>query len=132
MMFVKATYTVEGISFDSYFCAWECLWARKYPSIVLMNNKGDIVHSCEVADIFIVDNQEQADFVEELLINMKGENIYYDDNTIVKQGALIIKDYYGEYGVYNKKEIKKKNKEIKGMIISSYSPESAVRRYYQI
>lgn len=131
-MFVKATYTVEGISFDSYARAWEYLWARKFPSIVLMNIKGDIVHTCEAADIFIVDNQEEADFVEELLGYIKGENLYYDSRMIVKQDALIIKDYYGEYGIYNKKEIKKKSNEINNMIISSYSPESAVRRYYQI
>ena len=131
-MFVKATYTVEGISFDSYARAWECLWARKYPSIVLMNIKGDIVHTCEAADIFIVDSQEEADFVEELLGYIKGENLYYDSRMVVKRDALIIKDYYGEYGIYNKKEIKKKNNEINNMIISSYSPESAVRRYYQI
>ena len=131
-MFVKATYTVEGISFDSYIRAWDCLWARKYPSIVLMTVKGDIVHTCEAADIFIVDDQEEANFVEELLEHTKGEKLYYDNNMTVKPYALIIKDYDGEYGIYNKKEIKKKSNEINNIIISSYSPQSAVRRFYQI
>ena len=131
-MFIKVTYTADGITFDSYARAWDCLWAGKYPAIILMNKKGDIVHSCKLAEIFIVDNQEQANFVEELLWNIREKNISYEDNVSIKRGALIIRDYYDDYVIYNKKEVKKKHSEINDELVGSYSSQSALRRYYQI
>lgn len=131
-MFIKATYTADGIAFNSYARAWDYLWAEKYPAIILMDKKGNIVHSCELAEIFIVDNQEQANFVEELLWNTRKENISYEDNVNIKRGALIIRDYYDDYVICNKKEVKKKHSEINDVLVGSYASRSALRRYYQI
>ena len=105
-MFIKETYTADGITFDSYARAWDCLWARKYQSILLIDKNGGIVHSCELADMFIVDNEEQANFVEELLENTRGENISYEENAIIKRDSLIIKDYYGNYVVCKRNIVK--------------------------
>ena len=43
-MFIKATYTTDGIAFNSYARAWNYLWASKYPTIILMDKNGDIVN----------------------------------------------------------------------------------------
>lgn len=131
-MFIKATYTADGIIFNSYARAWDYLWAGKYPTIILMDKNGDIVHSCELAEIFIVDNQEQANFVEELLWNIREKNISYEDNVSIKRDALIIRDYYDDYVICNKKEVKKKRSEINDVLVGSYSSQSALRRYYKI
>ena len=131
-MFIKATYTTDGIIFNSYARAWDYLWAGKYPTIILMDKNGDIVHSCELAEIFIVDNQEQANFVEELLWNIREKNISYEDNVSIKRDTLIIRDYYDDYVICNKKEVKKKRSEINDVLVGSYSSQSALRRYYKI
>lgn len=130
-MFVKVTYTVEGISFDNYARAWDCLMARKYPDIMLFDSSGYIVHSCEIARAFIVNNQEEADFVEEYLL-YKGEELYYDDDIPVEPDSLIIRDYHNQYGIYTRKQIKKKSSVPYHMLTNFYFSECDLCAFYKI
>lgn len=132
MMFVKATYTVEGVSFDSYARAWDCLMARKYPDIWLFDRDGNVVHSCEIASAFIVNNQEEMDFVEEYLNHIGYYELYYDDDTPVETDSLIIKDYHNQYGIYTKKQIKKKSSVPYHMLTNFYPSNCALCAFYKI
>ena len=132
-MFVKATYTVEGISFDNYARAWDCLMARKYPDIVLFDRDGNIVHSCEIARAFIIHNQEEREFVEEYL-SYAGiqDEVYNCGVSEVTKDSIIMPDYNDEYCMFVKKMIKKNGTTPNFVLNAFYYENCPLRQYYKI
>ena len=125
-MYIRKVYaTRDGLMYGDFYKAWDAEKKRLFPNIILIGCDGDTIDTSQYAGMFIVNTQEEAKFVSELI----AEREYYLGNIdYAVPGSLIT--YYNDdmFCVYPPAQaqiILEDNK-------CCYSPDCFLRQYYKV
>lgn len=134
MMFIKSAFQFFsrlGHAFPTYEEAWDETWGRYFNNVLLFDSVGDPVFSCRVADMFIVNNEQEAAFVAEYLLEHYCEEVHAYDGE-VSEGSLIMVSPLGDYRVYPREKIQQKGTFAHDWVRQHAKERSLLRGFYEI